>query len=133
MPIRKKGERGFTLMELMIVMTIIGILTAMAAPIYKQQVRKAREATLRVDLHVMRDAIDAYTVDKEKAPQSLEDLVQAGYLKSMPIDPLTSRSDTWIPAQSQNLTTIDETAGGIDNVHSGSQGVSSVGTTYNTW
>ncbi|MDQ2925171.1 MAG: prepilin-type N-terminal cleavage/methylation domain-containing protein [Acidobacteriota bacterium] len=132
-PIREQGERGFTLMELMIVMTIIGILTAMAAPIYKQQVRKAREAVLREDLHVMRSSIDSYTVDKEKAPQSLEDLVQAGYLKSMPVDPMTTRSDTWIPGQSGNLTTIDETAGGIDDVHSGAQGLSSVGTSYNTW
>jgi general secretion pathway protein G len=129
----QRGERGFTLMELMIVMAIIGILSAIAAPIFKHMVVKAREATLKEDLHTMRQAIDSYTVDKEKAPQSLDDLVQAGYLKSMPIDPMTSRSDTWIAGQSDNLTTIDETAGGIDDVHSGAQGVSTEGTSYNTW
>ena len=134
-PMRAKtdGEGGFTLMELMIVMTIIGILSAIAAPIYLRTVNKAKEATLKEDLHVMRMAIDSYTVDKEKAPQSLEDLVQGGYLKTMPIDPMTSRADTWVAGQSENLSTIDETAGGIDDVHSGAQGVSSEGTSYNTW
>ena len=127
------GEGGFTLMELMIVMTIIGILSAIAAPIYLRTVNKSKEAVLKEDLHVMRLAIDSYTVDKEKAPQSLEDLVQAGYLKTMPIDPMTSRADTWVAGQSENLSTIDETAGGIDDVHSGAQGVSSEGTSYNTW
>jgi len=134
-PMRAKrdGEGGFTLMELMIVMTIIGILSAIAAPIYLRTVNKSKEAVLKEDLHVMRIAIDSYTVDKEKAPQSLEDLVQAGYLKSMPVDPMTSRADTWVAGQSENLTTIDETAGGIDDVHSGAQGLSSEGTSYNTW
>ena len=134
-PMRAKtdGEGGFTLMELMIVMTIIGILSAIAAPIYLRTVNKAKEATLKEDLHVMRMAIDSYTVDKEKAPQSLEDLVQGGYLKTMPVDPMTSRADTWVAGQSENLSTIDETAGGIDDVHSGAQGVSSEGTSYNTW
>jgi len=130
---RAGGERGFTLMELMIVMAIIGILSAIAAPIFNRMVIKAREATLKEDLHTMRQAIDSYTVDKEKAPQSLDDLVQAGYLKSMPVDPMTSRADTWIAGQSENLTTIDETQGGIDDVHSGAQGVSTEGTSYNTW
>jgi len=120
-------------MELMIVMAIIGILSAIAAPIFNRMVIKAREATLKEDLHTMRQAIDSYTVDKEKAPQSLDDLVQAGYLKSMPVDPMTSRADTWIAGQSENLTTIDETQGGIDDVHSGAQGVSTEGTSYNTW
>jgi general secretion pathway protein G len=135
-PMRRRGgesESGFTLMELMIVMAIIGTLTAVAVPIYLRTVNKAKEAVLKEDLHVMRGAIDSYTVDKEKAPQSLDDLVQAGYLKSMPIDPITSRSDTWIVGQSNDLTTIQETAGGIDDVHSGAQSVSSEGTSYNTW
>jgi general secretion pathway protein G len=82
-PIRKGdgSESGFTLVELMIVMTIIGLLAAIAIPSYIQSVRRAKEAVLREDLHVMRQAIDSYTVDKEKAPSSLDDLVQAGYLK----------------------------------------------------
>ncbi len=133
--VRAQNEResGFTLMELMIVMTIIGILSAIAAPIYLRTVNKAKEATLKEDLHVMRGAIDSYTVDKEKAPQSLEDLVQGGYLKTIPIDPMTSRSDTWIVGQSDNLSNIQETAGGIDDVHSGAQQVSSEGTSFSTW
>jgi general secretion pathway protein G len=132
---KKRGsEGGFTLMELMIVMMIIGILSAIAAPIFLRTVNKAREAVLREDLHTMRDAIDRYTVDKEKAPQSLEDLVQAGYLKSIPVDPITSRSDTWITGQSQDMTSITEMSeGGIDDVHSGAQAVSSEGTSYNQW
>ena len=130
---QQNGEGGFTLVELMIVMTIIGILAAIAIPSYIRAVNKAKEAVLREDLHVMRNAIDSYTVDKEKAPQSLEDLVQAGYLKTLPIDPMTNRNDTWITSQSDALMDINETQGGIDDVHSGSQGVSSEGATYNTW
>jgi general secretion pathway protein G len=129
----RRGEGGFTLVELMIVMTIIGILSAIAIPSFIRSVQKAKEAVLKEDLHTMRNAIDSYTVDKEKAPQSLDDLVQAGYLKTMPVDPMTSRSDTWMTAQSDNLGDINETQSGIDDVHSGSQGVSSEGTTYNTW
>ncbi len=127
------GESGFTLFELMIVMIIIGLLAAIAIPSYIRAVTRAKEAVLREDLHTLRTAIDSYTVDKEKAPQGLDDLVQAGYLKTVPIDPITSRPDTWITSQSDTLTDINETQGGIDDVHSGSQGVSSDGTTYNTW
>ena len=129
----RKGERGFTLVELMIVMTIIGILAAIAIPSYIRAVQKAKEAVLREDLHTMRTAIDSYTVDKEKAPDSLDDLVQAGYLKSIPKDPMTSSSDTWITNQSDEMTDINETQGGMDDVHSGSEAIASDGTTYNTW
>jgi general secretion pathway protein G len=129
----RKSESGFTLVELMIVMTIIGILAAIAIPSYIRSIQKAKEAVLREDLHTMRTAIDSYTVDKEKAPDSLDDLVQAGYLKSIPIDPMTSSSDTWITGQSDTMTDINETQGGMDDVHSGSEGAASDGTTYNTW
>ena len=127
------GESGFTLVELMIVMAIIMILSAIAVPIFARQVQRAKEAVLREDLHTLRTAIDSYTVDKEKAPQGLDDLVSGGYLKTIPIDPLTSRNDTWMTSESDTLTDINETEGGIDDVHSGSEGVSSEGTTYNTW
>jgi general secretion pathway protein G len=130
---RERGEGGFTLVELMIVMTIIGLLAAIAIPSYIRSVQKAKEAVLREDLHTMRTAIDSYTVDKEKAPQGLDDLVSAGYLKSLPKDPMTSRDDTWITSESDTMTDINETAGGLDDVHSGSQAVASDGTTYNTW
>ncbi len=134
-PIRggRKVEGGFTLVELMIVMTIIGILASIAIPSYIRSVQKAKEAVLREDLHTLRTAIDSYTVDKEKAPQSLDDLVQAGYLKSIPNDPMTSRNDTWITSESDTMTDINEPQGGMDDVHSGSEGLASDGTTYNTW
>jgi general secretion pathway protein G len=129
----QQGRNGFTLIELMIVMAIIGTLTAIAIPSYINAVRHAREAVLREDLHTMRSAIDSYTVDKEKAPQSLDDLVQSGYLKSMPVDPMTGSSDSWMPDSSDTLMDIDETAGGINNVHSGAQGLATDGSSYNTW
>jgi general secretion pathway protein G len=126
-------ESGFTLFELMIVMAIIAILASVAIPSYINAVRHGREAALRQDLWVMRQAIDSYTVDKEKAPQSLDDLVQSGYLKAIPVDPMTASSDTWMPDTSDTLMDIDQTAGGINNVHSGAQGVATDGSSYNTW
>ena len=130
---KRSGEGGFTLMELMIVMAIIAILATIAIPIYVRTLQRAKEATLKEDLHTMRTAIDSYTVDKEKGPDSLDDLVQAGYLKSIPVDPITSSSETWITSQSDTMTDVNETQGGMDDVHSGSQGLASDGTTYNTW
>ncbi len=130
---KKLGEGGFTLVELMIVMAIIMILATIAIPIYVRTLQRAKEATLREDLHTMRTAIDSYTIDKEKAPDSLDDLVQAGYLKSIPVDPMTSSNETWITGMSDTMTDINETQGGLDDVHSGSQALASDGTTYNTW
>jgi general secretion pathway protein G len=128
-----RGERGFTLLELLIVMTIIATLAAIAVPSYTNNVRGAKEAVLKDDLHVMRTAIDSYTVDQQKAPQSLDDLVQSGYLKTMPVDPFTKRSDTWVPAQSGNMFSLDQTQSGIDDVHSGAQMSAADGTSYATW
>jgi len=134
-PIRAKCriEQGFTLIELMIVMVIIGLLAAIAVPMYIQSVRHAREAVLKEDLRTMRSAIDSFTVDKQKAPQSLDDLVQAGYLKSMPVDPFTHRADTWIPGQDDTLQSLDQTEAGINDVHSGAQGAAADGTSYSSW
>jgi general secretion pathway protein G len=129
----RKNEGGFTLMELIIVMAIIAILVSISVPIYANMIRRAKEAVLREDLHTLRTAIDSYTVDKEKAPESLDDLVQAGYLKAVPIDPMTQSSETWITGESDTMTDIDETQGGMNDVHSGAQSLSSEGTTYNTW
>ena len=84
-------------------MAVILILTSIAIPSYTTYLQHAKEAVLREDLRTMRGAIDSYTVDKQKAPQSLEDLVQSGYLKSMPMDPFTQRSDTWVPSQSDMM------------------------------
>jgi general secretion pathway protein G len=126
-------EVGFTLLELLIVMVIIATLAAIAIPMYMRNVQAAKEAVLREDLRVMRTAINSYTVDKEKAPQSLDDLVSGGYLKAIPKDPITGRTDTWVSSQSDTLGSIDQTQSGIDDVHSGAQQVGTDGTTYNTW
>jgi general secretion pathway protein G len=133
--VKKPTNRGsgFTLIELMIVMAIIAVLATIAVPSYTANIKHAREAVLREDLHTMRSAIDSYTYDKQKAPQSLDDLVQSGYLRELPKDPFTQRTDTWLPSEGSSLTSLDETQGGIDDVHSGSQQVSTEGTTYNTW
>jgi general secretion pathway protein G len=129
----RSAEQGFTLLELMIVMVIIALLAAIAIPSYTNNIRNAKEAVLKEDLHTMRTAIDSYTVDKQKAPQSLDDLVQAGYLKAMPKDPFTERDDTWVPDESSNLSTTDQTDSGIDDVHSGSQLSAADGTSYSSW
>jgi general secretion pathway protein G len=129
----QESQRGFTLIELMIVMVIIGMLAAIAVPMYVQSVRHAREAVLKEDLRTMRSAIDSYTVDKQKAPQSLDDIVQAGYLKAMPVDPFTHRTDTWVPSQDDTLQSLDQTEPGITDVHSGAQGVAGDGSSYSTW
>ena len=128
-----RSFRGFTLIELMIVISIILILIAIAVPAYQQSVIRAKEAVLRQDLKTMRDQIDNYTMDKEKAPQSLQDLVDAGYLRSIPKDPFTGTSDTWQAESSDTLQNLDQTEPGITDVHSGSSASGSDGTAYNTW
>jgi len=132
---RKSRSRGFTLIELMIVISIILILVSVALPAYNQSILRARESVLRQNLFTLRSVISQYTLDKQKAPQSLDDLVSAGYLKQLPVDPTSGRSDTWVPDEEQDTTmSIDSTdAGGIIDVHTGSQGVGSDGTAYNTW
>jgi general secretion pathway protein G len=130
---RRKQDAGFTLMELMIVMMIIGVLATLAIPSFVGAVKSAREAVLKEDLRVMRSAIDAYTMDKQKAPQSLDDLVQDGYLKVIPQDPMTKARDTWVTDTSDSLHTLDQTEPGIDDVHSGSQETGTDGQPYSTW
>ena len=117
----------------MIVMVIIGLLVAIAVPSYLQSVKMAKEAVLKEDLHTMRSAIDSYTVDKQKGPQGLDDLVTSGYLKSIPVDPFTHRSDTWIVEQEDAMRSLDQTEPGIGNVHSGAQMTSSEGNSYGQW
>ncbi len=128
-----KRESGFTLVELMVVMLIIGVLAAIAIPSYVASVKNAKEAVLKEDLHVMRNAIDSYTMDKEKAPQSMDDLVQSGYLREIPKDPMTHSSETWVTTTDDTLESIDQTEPGINDVHSGSQEVGTDGQAYSTW
>jgi len=127
---------GFTLLELMIVISMILILVSIAVPQYRQSVRRARESVLRQDLYDMRKLISEYTLDKQKAPQSLEDLVQAGYLpKTLPKDPITNQSDWQTePCPEDTISSPDEQdQGGICDVHSSSTQVGTNGTVYNTW
>jgi general secretion pathway protein G len=130
----KTRRRGFTLIELMIVISIILILISVAVPAYQQSVIRARESVLRQNLFTLRSVISQYTLDKQKAPQALDDLVSAGYLKQLPKDPITGLSDTWVPVQSEDtLTSADQQEGGIDDVHSGSETTSSDGSAYSSW
>ena len=129
----KRQDAGFTLIELMIVMAIIGVLTLVAVPSYIQAVKHAREAVLKEDLQTMRSAIDSYTMDKQKAPQSLDDLVQDGYLRAIPEDPMTRSTSSWVTDTSSDMRSLDETDPGVDDVHSGSDQPGSDGQPYNTW
>lgn len=129
----RKQDAGFTLMELMIVMAIIGILATLAVPGYIAAVKHAREAVLREDLQVLRSAIDSYTMDKQKAPQALSDLIDDGYLRALPEDPMTHSKDSWVTDTGDSLHSLDQTDPGIDDVHSGSEEQGSDGQPYNTW
>jgi general secretion pathway protein G len=124
---------GFTLIELMIVIAIIFILLGLAAGQYRLSVVRAREAALKDDLHVMREAIDNYTVDKQAAPQSIEDLQQAHYLRDVPIDPMTQTKD-WQPVFEDVVLSPDQSGAGMTDVHSNSDKVSPFDQTpYNQW
>jgi general secretion pathway protein G len=125
-------ENGFTLIELMIVITIILVLVGMAVGRYEKSVMRSREAVLAHNLHVIRDAIDNYTLDKQAAPQSLDDIVQAGYLREVPTDPMTQQKD-WQPKFGNTVLTPDQTSVGIEDVHSNSDRTAMDGTTYNQW
>src|SRR2546423_7059134 len=132
---RLSSAKGFTLIELMIVVSIIMILIGMAAMMYQKSVVKAKEAVLKNDLKVMREAIDRYTLDKETAPQSLEDLTnpQSQYLREIPKDPLTNDKD-WHVDFGDTVMSPDQSATGVVDVHSNSDKVSPTdGTPYNTW
>jgi len=115
---------GFTLIELLVVMAIIGTLLSIAAPRYFKHVERAKETTLRASLATMRDAIDKYHADTDRFPETLDELISRHYLKAVPLDPVTNRSDTWVtepPADAQT---------GVFEVRSGAEGVSVDGTSF---
>ncbi len=121
---RLSGQGGFTFLELLIVMTILAILASVAIPAFLTNIKRARETRLQHDLWVMREAIDKYTVDKEKAPISLQDLVSAGYLRAVPEDAISKSSDTWqLEMETEKLSQDAPT--GIRNVKSGAEGADS--------
>jgi general secretion pathway protein G len=128
-----RRSRGFTMMELMVVVAIILVLIGMAAGRYERSMVRAREAVLHQDLQTLRSAIDQYTLDKEKAPGSLNDLVEAGYLREIPVDP-TTRNREWHTEFENVLQSVDQTSSGITDVHSTSDAVSPFeGTPYSSW
>src|SRR5213595_3119307 len=131
--IARQRDRGFTLIELMIVISLILILVSVSIPAYNQSILRAKESVLRQDLFQLRSLISQYTLDKQKAPQALDDLITAGYLKQIPIDPMTNARDTWTVDQEDTLLSVDQQEPGISDVHSGSNAISSDGTAYSTW
>ncbi len=129
----REAELGFTLLELMIVITIMGILMAIAAGNYQRSVLRSKEAALKQDLFVMRNAIEQFTLDKEAAPQSLDELVSAGYMRAIPKDPITNAVD-WRPIYDDVLLTPEQVVTGITDVKSSSEDVSPFeGTPYSSW
>jgi general secretion pathway protein G len=127
----RNSQRGFTIIELMIVIAIILILVSIGVGMYQRSIQGARESVLREDLQTMRQAIDNYTLDKQQAPQSLQDLVEGHYLRAVPVDPVC-RTD-WVLHFSDTVITPDQTGSGVDDVHSSCESVGTDGTPYNTW
>jgi general secretion pathway protein G len=129
----RRGSRGFTLIEMITVIAIIMVLVGIAAGQYQRSIVRAREAVLKQDLQTMRGAIQQYTLDKQQAPQSLEELAAAGYLREVPVDPMTRMRD-WQLAFEDVMLSPDQTGSGVTDVHSNSETVSPFeGSAYNTW
>ncbi|MGB9906892.1 MAG: type II secretion system protein [Candidatus Saccharicenans sp.] len=129
------SRQGFTLIEILIVLSIIGILLGLAVPQYQMSVKRAREAVLKENLFIMRKMIDQYYQDKHKYPPSLQSLVEENYLKALPIDPITGSNETWVEVR--QMPPVDEYVPGenlgIVDVKSGSEAKALDGTFYNTW
>ena len=129
----KAARAGFTMVELMIVMAIITIIISVAVPLYQKAIIRTRESVLKNNLFTMRVVIDEYTYDKQKAPQALQDLVSEGYLRRVPIDPMTGSNETWKIIMEDATTSINQAEPGIFDVKSGSDKTSLDGTAYADW
>ena len=132
-PIRQRWQRGFTLIELMVVMAIISVLLAIALPIYQKSIVRAKESVLKNNLFTLRTMIDEYTVDKQKAPESLQTLVTDGYLRQIPQDPITNSDQTWRVIMEDTPIGGNNSSPGIFDVKSGSEKTSLEGTPYSNW
>jgi len=134
MRLKSKQQRGFTLLELIIVISIIAILVSIAVPNFRSSLRQSREAVLRQNLFTLRSLISQYTLDKQKAPQSLDDLKEAQYMKDIPVDPINGQVDWQVEQCADTVMSPDEQdEGGICDVHSGSTQVGTNGAAYSTW
>ena len=131
--VRPRSLAGFTMIELMIVMAIIVILISIAIPQYQKAIIRSKESVLKNNLFTLRQVIDEYTYDKQKAPQSLQDLVAAGYLREIPYDPMTGSNQTWHTIMEDALQSVDQTEPGIFDVKSGSDKMGLDGTAYADW
>jgi general secretion pathway protein G len=129
----KRAQRGFTLIELMIVMAIISVLLAIALPIYQKSIVRAKESVLRNNLFTLRTMIDEYTIDKQKAPESLEDLVSEGYLRQIPQDPITGSDQTWKVIMEDTPVGGSTNPPGVFDVRSGSDKTGLDGKPYADW
>ncbi len=127
------ARRAFTLIEMMIVMAIIVILIAVAVPFYQKAITRAKESVLHNNLFAMRSAIDEYSFDKQKAPQSLQDLVKDGYLHNVPKDPITQRDDSWKVIMEDAGQAVSSSEPGIFDIRSGSDRIALDGTHYSEW
>lgn len=125
-------KRGFTLIEMMVVISIMLILLSVAMPIYSHSLTRKREENLRQNLETLNKVIVQYTLDKQAAPKSLEDLVQANYIKTIPED-ITGSTDTWQVEEDETIMSLEQTEPGITGVHSGSNQTASDGTAYSSW
>jgi general secretion pathway protein G len=126
-------QLGFTLIELLIVMSIIVILVSIAIPLYQKSILRTKESVLHNNLMTLRTTIDEYTYDKQKAPQSLQDLVTAGYLRQVPLDPMVGDNTSWKIEMEDALRSVNQTEAGIFDVHSSSDKKSLEGTPYSDW
>ena len=129
----KQAQRGFTLIELMVVMAIVSVLLAIAVPIYQKSIIRAKESVLRNNLFTIRTMIDEYTLDKQKAPESLQDLVSEGYLRQVPQDPMTNSDQTWRLVMEDSPVGGTSSSPGIFDVKSGSDKTALDGTPYSNW
>jgi general secretion pathway protein G len=126
-------RRGFTLIEILIVVSIVGIIVSMAIPLFQKSIIRSKESVLRNNLFTLRTVIDEYTYDKQKAPQRLEDLVAEGYLRDIPMDPITGDNTSWRVEMEDALRSVNQTEPGIFDVFSSSDKVSLEGTKYSEW
>jgi len=117
----------------MIVMTVVTVLISLAVPMYQKSIVRAKESVLRSNLFTIRTLIDEYTFDKQKAPQALEELVREGYLRQVPLDPITGSNQTWKVVMEDVMSSVNQTEPGIFDVRSGSDQTSLEGTPYSEW